>query len=144
MFQKIKSKIENHKLLEFSDATELMNLNAHACFELFTLANNVRSKLGDRVDLCSIVNAKCGLCPEDCKFCAQSAHNDTGVTPYPMIDEEEILNMARMMEEEGAARFCIVTSGREVDGDDFENILSSIRRIRKETGLSICISSGVL
>ncbi|KAB2947965.1 MAG: biotin synthase BioB [Candidatus Methanoperedens sp.] len=144
MLKKLRTKIENGKSIDFTEAMELMDFKGYECMELFLLANHVRSKLGNRVDLCSIINAKCGLCSEDCKFCAQSAHNDTEITPYPLMDEEEILNMAQMMEEEGAARFCIVTSGKEVNGEDFENILSSLRRIRKETGLSVCISSGVL
>ncbi len=144
MLQKVKSKLENGDPIDFSEAMDLMNLHGSECMELFSLANNIRSKLGDRVDLCSIVNAKCGLCPEDCKFCAQSVHNDADITPYPLMDEEEILNMALMMQEEGAARFCIVTSGKDANSGDFERILSTIRRIRKETSLSICISLGTL
>ncbi|KPQ44310.1 MAG: biotin synthase [Candidatus Methanoperedens nitroreducens] len=144
MLKKILAKIEKNESIDFLEALELVQLEGKDCMELFSLANHVRSKLGDRVDLCSIVNAKCGLCSEDCKFCAQSVHNDTEITPYPMMEEEEILNMAQLMEEEGAARFCIVTSGKDVGGEDFENMLSSIRRIRKETRLSVCISSGML
>ena len=144
MLKKILAKIEKNESIDFTEALELIQLEGKDCMELFSLANHVRSKLGDRVDLCSIVNAKCGLCSEDCKFCAQSVHNDTEITPYPMMEEEEILNMAQMMEEEGSARFCIVTSGKDVGGEDFENMLSSIRRIRKETRLSVCISSGML
>jgi len=144
MLQKVKLKLENGEPIDFSEAMELMNLHGSKCMELFSLANNVRSKLGDRVDLCSIVNAKCGLCPEDCKFCAQSVHNDAGITPYPLMDGDEILNMALMMQEEGAARFCIVTSGKETESEDFEKILGTIRMLRKETALSICISLGTL
>ncbi|MCZ7361787.1 MAG: biotin synthase BioB, partial [Candidatus Methanoperedens sp.] len=94
--------------------------------------------------LCSIVNAKCGLCPEDCKFCAQSVHNDSGVTPHPFMDEEEIMNMALMMQDEGAARFCIVISGKGVDNEDLGSILHSIRRIKKKTSLSVCVALGML
>lgn len=144
MLKKLRTKIENGERIDLTEATRLMDFKGHECMELFSLANYFRTKLGDRVDLCSIINAKCGLCPEDCKFCAQSAHNDTEITTYPLMNEEEILSMAQMMEEEGAARFCIVTSGKELNGEDFENILSSLRIIRKETGLSVCISSGVL
>lgn len=144
MLQNIRSKIKNCDPIDSSDALELMSYNGHECLELFALANSVRSKLGDRIDLCSIVNAKCGLCPEDCKFCAQSVHNDSGVTPHPFMDEEELMNMAIMMQEEGAARFCIVISGKRVDNEDFESILHSIRRIKKETSLSVCVSLGML
>jgi biotin synthase len=144
MLQTIRSKLENGAPITFSEAVALLNLQGSECMELFSLANSVRSKLGDRVDLCSIVNAKCGLCPEDCKFCAQSAHNDADVEPYQLMDEEEILDMALMTQEEGAARFCIVTSGKEVEDQDFERILSAIKRIRKETALSVCVSIGML
>jgi biotin synthase len=144
MLKKILAKIQKNEPIDFPEALELIQVEGKDCMELFSLANHVRSKLGNRVDLCSIVNAKCGLCSEDCKFCAQSVHNDTRITPYPMMEEEEILNMAQMMEEEGSARFCIVTSGKGAGGEDFENMLSSIRRIRKETRLSVCISSGML
>ncbi len=144
MLRNIRSKLESGILITFPEALSLLSLPNSECMELFSLANSVRVKLGNRVDLCSIVNAKCGLCPEDCKFCAQSAHNDADVEPYDLMDEEEILNMALMMQEEGAGRFCIVTSGREADEGDFERILSAIKRIRKETALSICVSIGML
>ncbi len=144
MLRNIRSKLESGAPITSSEALSLLNLPNSECMELFSLANSLRAKLGDRVDLCSIVNAKCGLCPEDCKFCAQSAHNDAGVEPYGLMDEEEILDMALMMKEEGAARFCIVTSGKEANEGDFERILSAIRRIRKETSLSVCVSIGML
>lgn len=144
MLETIESKINNSGAIDFSDAQMLMKLEGHRCIELFSLANRVRAKLGDRIDLCSIINAKCGLCPEDCKFCAQSVHNDTSITSHPLMDEEEILGMALMMQDEGAHRFCIVTSGKDSDTEDFEKILNSIRRIKKETRLSICVSIGML
>ncbi len=144
MFKTVRSKVENSEPVTFSEAMELMNLQGHECIELFSLANRVRSMLGDEVDLCSIVNAKCGMCPEDCKFCAQSVHNDADITPHSLMDEDEILNMAFIMQEEGAARFCIVVSGKEANGEDFDRILDSIQRIKKQTSLSICVSLGML
>ena len=144
MLHTIRLKLESGAPITPSEALSLLNLPNSECMELFSLANSVRAKLGNVVDLCSIVNAKCGLCPEDCKFCAQSAHNDADVEPYQFMDEEEILDMALMMQEEGAARFCIVTSGKEADDSDFERILSAIKRIRKETVLSVCVSLGML
>ena len=144
MLSTIRQKAENGTPIDFSEAVSLMNLQGHEVMELFALANTVRSRLGDRVDLCSIVNAKCGMCPEDCKFCAQSVHNDTDIFPHSLLDEDEILDMAHMMQDEGAARFCIVISGKGADGGDFEKILSSIQRIRKETALSVCVSLGML
>ena len=65
MLKKILAKIEKNESIDFPEALELIQLEGKDCMELFSLANHVRSKLGDRVDLCSIVNAKCGLCSED-------------------------------------------------------------------------------
>lgn len=144
MLQIVRKKVENGEGINFEEALPLMDLQGHECMELFSLANKVRSKLGDRIDLCSIINAKCGLCPEDCKFCAQSAHNDTEISPHSFLDEEEILNMAFMMQDEGAARFCIVISGAHADNTEFDQILHSVQRIKKETSLSICVSIGKL
>lgn len=144
MLETVKEKINIGGAINFTEAMALLNLQSRECLSLFSLANRVRSKLGDRVDLCSIVNAKCGMCPEDCKFCAQSVHNDTGITPHSLMDEEEMLNMASMMHDEGASRFCIVVSGKEADSMDFERILGTIRRIKKETSLSLCVSLGML
>lgn len=48
---------------------------------------------------------------KNCKFCAQSAHHDTGVTVYPFMEEDEIVNAAKKAKEAGAIRFSIVTSG---------------------------------
>lgn len=144
MLKAIEDKFTDGEPINFSEAMEVMNVQGSECMELFSLANRVRSRLGDIVDLCSIVNAKCGLCPEDCSFCAQSMHNDAGVDSYPLMGGEELLNMALMMQEEGASRFCIVTSGKEVESEDFKSILSSIQMIRKETSLSVCVSIGML
>lgn len=144
MLQAIEDRVLNGEPINFSEAMELMKVQGSECVELFSLANRVRSRLGDVVDLCSIVNAKCGLCPEDCRFCAQSMYNDTDVIPHPLMDEDEILDMALMMQEEGAARFCIVTSGKDVDCEDFKRILSAIQKIRRETALSVCVSIGML
>ena len=59
--------------------------------ELVGLANGVRSEfVGDKFELCSILNAKSGICSEDCKFCTQSTKHKTGVEVYPLKDKEEI------------------------------------------------------
>lgn len=113
---------------------------------LLAMANKVREKFaGNEVETCEIINARSGACPEDCKFCAQSAHHDAEVAVYPLVSEEEIVAAARRAEEEGAHRFCIVTSGRGMEGDgDFPAILRAIKRIKRETSLEMCCSLGFL
>jgi biotin synthase len=113
---------------------------------LFAAASEVRRHYkGDSIELCSIVSAKSGMCSEDCAFCAQSAHHETGAPVYPLMDEREILERARAAEESGARKFGIVTSGRGVEGaDTLDRICSAVAAIRKETRLGRCASLGAL
>jgi biotin synthase len=67
------------------------------------------------VDICSIVNAKSGACSEDCSYCAQSIHHATGAPVYPLISVDRMSEAAESARNNGARRFCIVTSGRGID-----------------------------
>jgi biotin synthase len=115
-------------------------------YHVVAAANDVRRHFkGDRVDLCAVVNAKSGMCPEDCAFCAQSAHHETNSPAYPLIDEREILKHARGAEQNGANRFGIVISGRGIDKDQMlEKICSAVGSMERETRLGRCASLGRL
>ncbi len=125
-------------------ALELSRAAGLDIFKLFYLANLTRVKSrGNKVDLCSIVNAKSGACPEDCSFCAQSVHSRTDVKAYPLITEEKILEAAVSAKKFGAKRFCVVTSGRKVSAKEIENICSFVSNI-KNLGLLPCATLGML
>lgn len=70
---------------------------------------------GREVELCSIINARSGLCREDCRFCAQSSRYRTGVEVYPLISPEKALEKARYMEIVGVQHFSLVTSGQSIE-----------------------------
>lgn len=99
---------------------------------------------GRAFDSCSIVNARSGMCGEDCKWCAQTHRHATGCVTYNFLDEESTLEAARLNEETGIRRFSLVTSGRTVTDKDLENFIHIIRRLRKETDLHLCVSMGLL
>lgn len=98
----------------------------------------------NQFDICTIVNAKSGKCSENCKFCAQSAHNYTGVNTYPLLSEEEILSDAKKVKEQGVYRYSIVTSGRCLSDVEVEEVCGIVKRICKELGISVCVSCGLL
>ncbi|MGQ9512585.1 biotin synthase BioB [Thermodesulfitimonas sp.] len=99
---------------------------------------------GRKVDRCAIVNARSGRCPEDCRFCAQSARYPTQAPVYPLLPADEIRCRAQAVYAGGIRRFSLVTSGRD-PGRDFDKILGLIRLLRKELPeLQICASLGVL
>jgi biotin synthase len=125
-------------------ALELSKLKDGEVFEIFTLSDSLRYKHhGNKVDLCSIVNAKSGACPEDCSFCPQSVHSRTDVKAYPLLSKDKILEAAVSAREYGVRRFCIVTSGRKASGKDLEEI-SNIISCVKEAGLLPCATLGML
>lgn len=99
---------------------------------------------GNGFDLCTIVNAKSGRCPENCKFCAQSAHNHTGAEQYPLLSADEIVAHAKENARQGVLRYSIVTSGRRLSDGEVDHICAAVRRIRAETPLAVCISGGLL
>ena len=113
--------------------------------ELATAANRVREEFnGNEIDLCLLLNAKSGRCSEDCAYCAQSAHYKTEAPVYPLMDLNRMVEEAIEAQNKGAGRFCLITSGREPNGDEFETILQALDRIRKETTLDLDCSLGTL
>ncbi len=98
----------------------------------------------NKFDSCSIVNARSGMCGEDCKWCAQTRHYDTGCVTYNFLDEERTMEAARLNEETGIRRFSLVTSGRGVSDRDLDAFIKIIERLKKETNLHLCVSMGLL
>jgi biotin synthase len=131
--------------LERNEALQLASAQGADLMDILAAANRVREHFrGAAVDICSIVNAKSGACSEDCRYCAQSSHYDTGAPVYPLIDPAQMEEAARAAGEHGARRFCIVTSGRGIeDAKDLENIARGIERVR-HLGLSPCATLGSL
>lgn len=104
-----------------------------------------REKCGQGFDLCTIVNGKCGRCPEDCKYCAQSAHYQAKCTEaYGLLPTEKLLEGARREAARGVLRYSIVTSGRKLSDYEVEQACESIRAIREGTGIQVCVSFGLL
>lgn len=127
------------------EAIALGELTGQDLWELLWAARQVsRNFHGNKVDLCSIINAKSGRCSEDCAFCAQSSHYQTGVAIYPLLSVEEILERAKVMESKGARRFSLVTSGRGIPGGDFDKIIHIYNTLREKTGLGLCASLGII
>lgn len=109
-------------------------------------AHRIRERaFGNRIELCSIINAKSGRCAENCSFCAQSAHHQTSAPTYPLKTMNEIIQGARQAQAEGSHCYGIVTSGTRVrEGEEFERILSAIREIRATTAIEPSASLGLL
>ncbi|NPB03910.1 MAG: biotin synthase BioB, partial [Thermotogae bacterium] len=95
--------------------------------EAFKLKNR---KFGTFIETCAIVNAKSGLCPSDCKFCAQSAKFKVKVKTYPLLKEEELYSAALKAFERGINRFSFVISGISPTKEDLKTIGRVIERLK--------------
>lgn len=113
--------------------------------ELIERANRVRREfLGDKMELCSIINAKSGLCSEDCKFCAQSSRHKADVSTYALKDVNEIVEKAQKAKDIGAEKFGIVTSGNKLTEKELNVIIQAVSEIKKKVDIVICASLGAL
>lgn len=112
---------------------------------LCDMANDIcRHWQGTDVDSCSIVNARSGMCGEDCKWCAQATRHHTGCETYNFLDEEEVLRAAEANNKAGIRKFSLVTSGRAVSKRDLEKFCDTFHHLAKETDLYLCASMGLL
>lgn len=124
---------------------EAMNLYEQPLEELCESADQIRRKFcAEQFDICTIINGKSGRCSENCKFCAQSAHNHTGADEYPLLPDEEIIAQARMNHEQGVLRYSIVTSGKRLSDAEVERMCGTVRKIRDDVGIAVCVSFGLL
>ena len=134
--------------LSEAEALALTELAGNDILDLVSLANKVRDKFAPKIVPCSILNAKSGICSQNCKFCAQSAHHHTGIDTYPLLDADEIVAAARKVYADGVRSFGIVTSGcgyTDAADAEFRNILDAMDALRREfPDLNICLSLGVL
>lgn len=113
--------------------------------ELCKNADKLREHFsGKTIDLCTIINARSGRCPENCKYCAQSSHHKTNCEVYSFLGEEKIFSEAKANAEEGVNRVALVTAGRKLDGEEFEKALNCYKKMNAELNIKLCASMGFL
>ncbi|KAA0259462.1 biotin synthase BioB [Deferribacter autotrophicus] len=112
--------------------------------EICEAADEVKKHFFDnKVQFCSIINAKSGRCSEDCKFCAQSAHYNTESPVYEFIDLDNIEKRVKEYKQYGIKRFSIVTSGKSLSRKDIDKLVEGVKIVR-ENGLLADVSVGIL
>lgn len=137
----------NKYSLQYKEAVKLYLKDSLPLFDLLWEANRVREIYKkDRVELCSIVNAKSGSCSEDCKFCAQSGRHRAKVDIYPLLSVEKILRAAESAHANKATCFGIVTSGKSIKRiKEIVAICKAVGRIKKRLPSMKCsVSLGAL
>ena len=142
MIQELKTRILNGGMIFREEALALYEAPLE---ELCSAARQIQLHFcQDRFDLCTIINGKSGRCPENCRFCAQSAFYSSSTEEYPLLDAETIVKEAGRNHQQGVLRFSIVTSGKRLDDAEVDRMCLAVRRIREETGIHVCASFGLL
>lgn len=144
MLKALQEKVVSGGSLSKDEAHSLTEVSGQELFELFATAGSIRAAAGQSaVDLCAIVNAKSGACPEDCSYCAQSSKSAAAATIYPLVKKELVIEKAAEAKEAGVRRFCIVTSGRKIGRRELGEIGEMVRELRS-LGLLPCATLGLL
>jgi biotin synthase len=113
--------------------------------DLLAAAYRVRHRwFGNRVDLNFLINAKSGLCGEDCGYCAQSRVSKAEIPRYSLLTAEEIFEGARTAAERKAKTYCAVISGRSPSDAELDTLGQAVPRVKAAFGLAVCFSVGLL
>jgi biotin synthase len=97
----------------------------------------------NKVQISTLLSIKTGSCPENCKYCPQSAHYNTGLEKESLMEISKILDAAKNAKEAGASRFCMGAAWRNLNDRDVEKICNIVDEVKK-TGLETCMTLGML
>ncbi|MBI5787866.1 MAG: biotin synthase BioB [Candidatus Schekmanbacteria bacterium] len=140
--EQLTDKILSGDVVDKDDARFLLAVDLD---ELLPAANHLRKHFkGNKVGFCSIINARSGNCSQDCKFCAQSAHYNTGIQEYPFIEPQQAKEGAEKAIGMQANHYGIVVSGRGIKSKkDIDQVCRLLEIVPKER-ITACASLGEL
>lgn len=144
-FQTLAEKSIAGETLTRSECQAVLQCPDDRILELLNAAYQVRRHFcGNLVHLHMLINAKSGLCPEDCHYCSQSKISSAEIEKYPFIGMDRLLEGARRAKAARCRRYCIVISGRGATDREVDYLTDAVRRIKQEVDIGICCSVGLL
>ena len=131
--------------LQRSEAEELLKTDDDELMDLLAAAFRIRRKyFGKTVQLYFLMNAKSGLCPEDCNYCSQSKVSEAPVEKYNILDRDSLLDGARVAAERQSKTYCMVISARGPSEREMKAVEEIVPEIKEQYGLKICACLGLL
>jgi biotin synthase len=144
-YDALADKALNGEVLTRDEMTAVLEAPDERLPELLQAAFRVRHHyFGKRVQIHMLMNAKSGLCPEDCHYCSQSSISTAPIDKYPLLSKEKLLEGALRAKAAGAVRFCMVNSGRGPTMKEIEALADTVREIKSKVEINICCSLGLM
>ncbi|QKS46471.1 biotin synthase BioB [Paenibacillus cellulosilyticus] len=144
-WQSLADKALRGECLSLEEGLTVLDAHHDQMLPLLQAAFQVRRHYyGTKVKLNMIINAKSGLCPEDCGYCSQSIVSTAPVQKYSLLDRETLLAGAREAMARKAGTYCIVASGRGPTPRELDQVVSAVEEIRATMPLKICACLGIL
>jgi biotin synthase len=136
--------LDGHSLTE-AEGLAILRSDDVELLDLMAAAYRVRHRhFGNQVQMNFLVNAKSGLCGEDCGYCSQSKVSTAAIPRYSLLGVDEVVDGARLAVERGARTYCIVTAGRSPTRCELDWLLEVVPRVKEATALRVCVSPGLL
>nr|WP_206691605.1 biotin synthase BioB [Heyndrickxia coagulans] len=137
--------IEGYVIRE-EEAREILTVSDHEVLALVHGAYQIRRHFyGKKVKLNLIINAKSGLCPEDCGYCAQSIKAATKIDRYPLVSKQTIVEGAKEAKKNKIGTYCIVMSGRRPTNREVDTVIAAVEEIKRDVEqLKICACLGLV
>jgi biotin synthase len=144
-WQELADRALDDRPISFDDGLAVLCSDDAELLDLLAAAYRVRRRwFGNRVELNFLINAKSGLCGEDCGYCSQSRISKADIPRYNLVTAEQVLEGAKAAAERRAKTYCAVLSGRSPTDREIDALAEAIPRAKAEYGLKICFSVGLL
>ncbi|AMV33970.1 Biotin synthase [Pirellula sp. SH-Sr6A] len=128
-----------------SQALSILESSDEEWLDLLGAAYRIRHQyFGKTVQLYFLMNAKSGLCPEDCHYCSQSKISDAPIPKYNILSRDKLMDGARLAAERKSKTYCIVISGRAPNEREMKAVETIVPEIKRTYGLNICACLGLL
>jgi biotin synthase len=131
--------------LSDDEALAVLDCPDDELLDLLASVYRVRRRwFGNQVQLYFLMNAKSGLCPEDCAYCSQSKVSEAEIPRYNLLSREKLMDGARVAAERKARTYCIVISARGPNEREMRAVTSIVPEIKQRYNLKICACLGLL
>ena len=144
-FHQLADKSIAGETLTRQECQDVLHCPDERILELLDAAYKVRRTFcGNRVHLHMLLNAKSGLCPEDCHYCSQSRISTADIERYPMVSMDRMIEGARQAKAARSRRYCIAISARGANDREVDYLVEAVTRIKEEVDINICCTVGLI